>query len=187
MKKWYLAGGFFYLFFGILFSVSNVFILSLLWTSIISFDWSNPISFKMCKREIKIITLKAHSQLWENFWQMKALALWKMLLISIYKMFKFLLWLFWSYRERSDKKAKVNFKFYDLANWGEGKKNKLSNISRCKGNQTIIFGHLVEFNMKNIFLEKSYTQYVSEISPKPCNLDQQSEFMQFNLIVWPSQ
>ena len=32
----------------------------------------------------------------------------------------------------------------------------LSNISRSKGNQTMKFGQLIEYNMENIFLRKSY-------------------------------
>ena len=31
-----------------------------------------------------------------------------------------------------------------------------TNISRCKHNQTIKFGHLIEFDMRNISLGKSY-------------------------------
>ena len=34
----------------------------------------------------------------------------------------------------------------------------LPNISRIKGNQTVKFGQLIEYNMRNIFLEKSYTE-----------------------------
>ena len=34
----------------------------------------------------------------------------------------------------------------------------LPNISRSKGNQTMKFGQLIEYNMRNIFLEKSYTK-----------------------------
>ena len=34
----------------------------------------------------------------------------------------------------------------------------LSNISISKGNQTMNFGHLIEYNKKNIFVEKSYTK-----------------------------
>ena len=34
----------------------------------------------------------------------------------------------------------------------------LPNISRSKGNQAMKFGQLIDFNMKNIFLEKSYTK-----------------------------
>ena len=41
------------------------------------------------------------------------------------------------------------------------------NISRGKGNQTMEFGQLIEYNMKNIFLEKSYTKCGGETSPRP--------------------
>ena len=34
-----------------------------------------------------------------------------------------------------------------------------SNISRSKGNQEMKFGPLIEYNMRNIFVEKSYTKY----------------------------
>ena len=34
------------------------------------------------------------------------------------------------------------------------------NISRSKGNQLIKFGHLIEYNMRNTFIEKSYTKCV---------------------------
>ena len=43
----------------------------------------------------------------------------------------------------------------------------LPNISRSKGNQTMKFGQLKECNMRNIFLEKSYTKYGGETSPRP--------------------
>ena len=32
----------------------------------------------------------------------------------------------------------------------------LPNISRSKGNQEMKFGQLIEYNMRNIFVEKSY-------------------------------
>ena len=34
----------------------------------------------------------------------------------------------------------------------------LPNISRSKSNQTTKFGQLIGYNMRNIFLEKSYTK-----------------------------
>ena len=40
-------------------------------------------------------------------------------------------------------------------------------ISRSKGNQTIKFGQLIEYNMRNIFLEKSYTKCGGETIPRP--------------------
>ena len=42
----------------------------------------------------------------------------------------------------------------------------LSNISRNKENQTIKFGQSIEYNMGNIFLEKSYAKYGGETIPR---------------------
>ena len=41
-----------------------------------------------------------------------------------------------------------------------------SNISRSKGNQTKKIDHLIEFNMSEIFLEKSCTKREGEDSPR---------------------
>ena len=38
----------------------------------------------------------------------------------------------------------------------------LSNISRCKGYQTITFGQLIQYNVRNIFFKKNHTQNVVE-------------------------
>ena len=43
----------------------------------------------------------------------------------------------------------------------------LAIISRSKGSQTMKFGQLIEYNMRNIFLEKSYTKCRGETSPRP--------------------
>ena len=43
----------------------------------------------------------------------------------------------------------------------------LSDISRSKGNQTIKFSQLIEYNIKNIFLEKSSTKCGGVTSPRP--------------------
>ena len=43
----------------------------------------------------------------------------------------------------------------------------LPNISRSKCNQTMKFGPLIEYNMKNICLKKSYTKCVGETLPRP--------------------
>ena len=43
----------------------------------------------------------------------------------------------------------------------------LRKISRTKGNQTMKFGQLIEFNMRNIFLEKSYIKCGGEMIPRP--------------------
>ena len=41
------------------------------------------------------------------------------------------------------------------------------NISRNKGNKTMKFGQLIEYNMRNIILEKPYTKCGGETSPGP--------------------
>ena len=57
----------------------------------------------------------------------------------------------------------------------------MPNISRSKDNQTMEFGHVVEYNMINIFLEKSYTKCGGKTIARPfskklnISLDQQSE------------
>ena len=43
----------------------------------------------------------------------------------------------------------------------------LSNISRSKDSQAMKFGHLINYNMRTIFLEKSYTECGVEIIPRP--------------------
>ena len=56
---------------------------------------------------------------------------------------------------------------YDFTDWTKNIiKHILSNISRSKGNKTMKFGQLIEYNMKNIFLEESYSKYGGEASPR---------------------
>ena len=43
----------------------------------------------------------------------------------------------------------------------------LRNISRRKGNQTIKFGQLIEYSMKNIFLKKSYRKFDGKTISRP--------------------
>ena len=43
----------------------------------------------------------------------------------------------------------------------------LPNISWSKGNQTMKFGQLIEHDMKNILLKKSYTKCGGETIPRP--------------------
>ena len=43
----------------------------------------------------------------------------------------------------------------------------LTNISISKGNQTKKFGQLIEYNIRIIFLLKSYTKYGGEAIPRP--------------------
>ena len=43
----------------------------------------------------------------------------------------------------------------------------LPNISRNKDNQTMKFGQLIEYNMRNICLEKLFTKYDEKLYPDP--------------------
>ena len=42
----------------------------------------------------------------------------------------------------------------------------LTGTLRSKGNQRTKFGQLIEYNMRNIFIEKSYTKCGGETSPR---------------------
>ena len=43
----------------------------------------------------------------------------------------------------------------------------LTNISRSLGRQVMKFGQLIYYNMRNIFLEKSYTKCGGKTIPRP--------------------
>ena len=43
----------------------------------------------------------------------------------------------------------------------------LPNISRTKGNQILKFSQLIKYNMRSIFVEKSYTKCAGETIPRP--------------------
>ena len=43
----------------------------------------------------------------------------------------------------------------------------LPNVSRNKGNQAMTFGQVIEYNMRNNFVEKSYTKCSGETIPRP--------------------
>ena len=63
-----------------------------------------------------------------------------------------------------DQKDKVFFKLYDATTWGTNNCNAhiLLNISKSEGNKTMKFGHLIKYNMTNIFLEISNSKYGGE-------------------------
>ena len=54
--------------------------------------------------------------------------------------------------------------------WQTGKQtnaiNKLRNISRYRINQTMEYGQLVEYNIRNIYLNRSYTKCGGNTIPK---------------------
>ena len=64
------------------------------------------------------------------------------------------------------RKIRLILKIYDVTTWFETFAIHIfTNISRSKGNQTMEFGQLIEYYMRNIFLEKSYTKCGGEIKP----------------------
>ena len=105
--------------------------------------------------------------------------------LLVLKIFKFLSWLFGHAAKQLDKKDKVNFKFYDVTAWLVNNRN--TDIAQYfkKGNQTMKFGQVIECNMINIFLEKSYWKCDGETTPRPfseklklsISLDQQSKVL----------
>ena len=116
--------------------------------------------------------LKAHFQVWDNLkdiWKC-----WKVLFISLKKLLSF-----WRY---------LNFCSDFFGHVGNGFISKLilisnfmaseigkqiitihisSNISRSKGNQTMKFCQLIEYNIRNTFLEKWHKTHREETSPGP--------------------
>ena len=58
----------------------------------------------------------------------------------------------------------------------------LSNISRSKGSQTMKFGHLIECNMRNIFLETSYIKWGGQIIPRPISKKIKIEYISGSIV-----
>ena len=67
--------------------------------------------------------------------------------------------------KRFDWKDTVYFKFYDVATCLTSSCPILPKISRSKDNQTMKFGWLIEYNLKNFVFERSYTECCEETSP----------------------
>ena len=86
--------------------------------------------------------------------------------LFVIKIFKLLSWLFGHVEKRLDEKDKVNFKIYDVITWETNNCTTLPNISRSKSNQTMKFGQLTEFNMRNSFLKKSCAISGGETIPR---------------------
>ena len=73
--------------------------------------------------------------------------------LSVLKIFTFLhFYSFWLCR-KTDNKAKINFKIYDVTDWTIIIIHIFSNVSKRKDNQTMKICQSVD-----IFLEKSYTK-----------------------------
>ena len=76
--------------------------------------------------------------------------------LFVLEIFTFLSWPF-DYVERwFDKKVKVNFKIYYVTDWTTNNYNTHSaQLWRNKDNQTMKFGQLIEYHVKNISSQKS--------------------------------
>ena len=82
--------------------------------------------------------------------------------------FKFLYWVFGHVGKWLYQKDMVNFKIYDVTTWLKIiAVHILTNISRSKDNQAMESGHLIEYKLRNIFLEKLYTKCVGETITRP--------------------
>ena len=62
-------------------------------------------------------------------------------------------------------KDKVNFKIHDVLAKQTIAIHIFINISRCKDKKAMKFNLLIEYKMRNIFLEKSYTRFGGETIP----------------------
>ena len=91
--------------------------------------------------------------------------------------------------KRFDQKAKLNFKMYDVTDLNTNNYN----ISRSKSNQTMKFGQLIVYNMRNPFLEESSTKSAEEVtstlflkkkSKFSIYLDQQSQILYSLLLLY---
>ena len=65
--------------------------------------------------------------------------------------------------KRFDEKVKVNFKIYDVTTYFTNNCNMhIDRYLKNSRDQTTKFDQLIEYNMRTIFLEKSYTKNVTE-------------------------
>ena len=85
------------------------------------------------------------------------------------KIFKFLSWLFGNVKKTACIKniMLISKLMTSQPGWQTITMHILPNISRSKGNQTIKFGQLVDYNKQNVFLQKSCKTWGRETSFRP--------------------
>ena len=88
-------------------------------------------------------------------------------ILFVLKVFKCLSLLFDHVGKRLDWKDKVDFKIDEIVAWLTNNCNAHIAQYFKKSSQTIAFGQLTKYNMRNIFLEKSYTKCGRETIPRP--------------------
>ena len=120
------------------------------------------VSVRCALRPEKMLATESPLQMLENsfFFALKSL--------SVFKIFKFLSWLFRHVEKWLDWKYKFNFLSYDVTKREANKcKTHIVQYLTKKSNQKMKFGQLMEYNMRYIFLEKSCKKCGGEIFPDP--------------------
>ena len=120
------------------------------------------VSVRCALRPEKMLATESPLQMLENsfFFVLKSL--------SVFKIFKFLSWLFRHVEKWLDWKYKFNFLSYDVTKREANKcKTHFVQYLTKKSNQKMKFGQLMEYNMRYIFLEKSCKKCGGEIFPDP--------------------
>ena len=73
--------------------------------------------------------------------------------------------------ELLDKKAKIIFKTYDVKTWKTNNYNThIAHYLKEYRYQIMKFGHLLEYNVRNIFLKKSCRKWDRETSSRPLSV-----------------
>ena len=111
--------------------------------------------------------LKGHSQVWDNFWQLKTLLKWWKILLNTTIKALFVSWIFDYVEKKCDQKNKVNFKICDVTTWETNNTiHILPNIGIGKDNHAMKSGQLIEHNMRSSFLEVSCTKSGGETTSR---------------------
>ena len=92
------------------------------------------------------------------------LGLRQFLIITFLRLFQFLFWIFGYLEKRFDKKAKVNSFQYLSRHKLDNKELQYTYCQISPEVKIMKFGQLIEYNMRNIFLEKSCTKFGEETS-----------------------
>ena len=101
--------------------------------------------------------------------------------LFVFERFTCLSWPFGYEEKRLDKEAIDNFKIYDVKEWTTNNYNThIVHISSSQCNQAMKIGQLIEYNTRNIFIEKLYTKYGGEASPRPFHKNQNWTYLWTN-------
>ena len=112
--------------------------------------------------------------------------------LLVLKIFKLLLSNFCHVEKQLDQKDKVNFKIYDVTTWLTNNCNTyIDQYLKKYRHSAVKFGQLIEHNMRDTFLGKSYTNYggdtilrpFSKKSESSISLDQQFKVLSSLFIV----